>query len=272
MNIFSKILDTFKKPTTYESQILRNAINEEIPKLNPNNIKIDRPKIDKIIVTEKQEIELKKNLYTFNFTLEKFSTILINPQEKEWFDAIYEILPKYDINTPERVAGFLAQTCHECLDYTVMEENLYYSAKGLQKTFPKYFGSIAEANKYAKKPELIANKVYGNRMGNGPSTSGDGWKFRGRGPIQCTGKKNYIACSKFLFNDLRLVTDPNLILKDKNIAIMSACWYWSINNLNRYCDKGDIVGMTKRINGGTNGLDNRKVRYTKYLAILKNNK
>ena len=268
MSIFSKLFSTFKKPSTYEEQVLHNAINGEIPKLNPNNIKIDRPKIDKIIVTEKEENQLKKNLYTFNFTEEKFCKILINPQEKLWFDAIYEILPKYGINTPERVAGFLAQTCHECLDYTVMQENLNYSAKGLQKTFPKYFGSIAEANKYAKKPELIANKVYANRMGNSSSTSGDGWKFRGRGPIQCTGKNNYIACSKFLFNDLSLVNDPDLILKDKKIAIMSACWYWSANNLNRYCDKNDVVGMTKRINGGTNGLADRKVRYNKYLAIL----
>lgn len=268
MSIFSKLFSTFKKPETYEEKILHNAINNEVPKLNPNNIKIDRPKVDKIVVTEQEEKTLSKNLYTFDFTEEKFCKILVNPEEKLWYNAIYEILPKYGINTPERVAGFLAQTCHECLDYTIMEENLYYSAAGLRKTFPKYFGTPSIAAQYAKKPQLIANKVYANRMGNGSPESGDGWKYRGRGPIQCTGKHNYIACSKFLFNDLSLVNDPDLILKDKKIAIMSACWYWSSNNLNKYCDKKDVVGMTKRINGGTNGLADRKVRFNKYLAIL----
>ena len=190
-----------KKPETYEEKVLHNAINNEIPKLNPNNVKIDRPKVDIIVVTEQEEKLLSKNLYTFDFTEEKFCKILVNPEEKLWYDAIYEILPKYGINTPERVAGFLAQTCHECLDYTVMQENLYYSATGLRKTFPKYFGTPSIAAQYAKKPQLIANKVYANRMGNGSPESGDGWKYRGRGPIQCTGKNNYIACSKFLFEE-----------------------------------------------------------------------
>lgn len=273
MSIFSKIISIFKTPTTYKERVIQNALDEKIPEIKPvQKQNLDTLKADNIIVTREAVKELNKNLYTFNFTFEKFSKILINPQEKEWFDAMYDVLPKYNINTPERVAGFLAQTCHECLDYTIMEENLYYSAAGLRKTFPKYFASVAAASSYAKKPQMIANRVYANRMGNGSPASGDGYKFRGRGPIQCTGKNNYTACSKFLYNDLRLVNDPDLIIKDKKIAIMSACWFWSINNLNRYCDKNDITGMTKRINGGTNGLADRKVRYNKYLTILRNNK
>lgn len=268
MSIFSKLSSLFRKDLSISNNIIQNAIEEKVAELQVS--KLDVKASDKIVVTE-QEIK-KLNPYTFNFTYDKFSRILINPQEKLWFDVMYEILPKYNINTPERVAGFLAQTCHESLDYTVMEENLYYSAAGLRKTFPKYFASVAAASSYAKKPQMIANKVYANRMGNGSSASGDGYKFRGRGPIQCTGKNNYTSCSKFLFNDLRLVTDPDLIIKDKKIAVMSACWYWSTNNLNRYCDKNDIVGMTTRINGGTIGLADRKVRYNKYLTILKNNK
>jgi putative chitinase len=270
MSIFSKIISIFKSPTTYEEKVFQNALDGKVPELKPiQKENSDKLKADNIIVTREDIKDLNKNLYTFDFTFEKFSKILINPQEKEWYDAIYDVLPKYGINTPERVAGFLAQTCHECLDYTVMEENLYYSAAGLRKTFPKYFASVAAASSYAKNPKKIANRVYANRMGNGSSASGDGYKFRGRGPIQCTGKTNYTACSKFLYNDLRLVSDPDLILKDKKIAIMSACWYWSTNNLNRYCDKNDVTGMTKKINGGTNGLQSRKIKFEKYLKILK---
>lgn len=260
--MFSNFFSIFKKPKTAEEVILQNAIDNAQLKLDSNNIKIVREEVR----LEEQEEECS---YTFDFTKEKFQKILINKESGLWYSAMLDILCEYDINTPERIAGFLAQTCHECLDYAIMQENLNYSSNGLKKTFPKYFGDISIANKYAKKPELIANKVYANRMGNGNFESGDGWKYRGRGPIQCTGKSNYIACSKFLFGDLRLVENPDLILTDKRIAIMSACWYWSVNNLNKYCDKKDIVGMTKRINGGSNGLENRKVRFNKYLTILK---
>nr|QMP82871.1 MAG: putative chitinase [Caudoviricetes sp.] len=263
MSIFTKIVSIFKTPTNEKENIIQNALDNKSQKLD-----ISKP-VDKIVVTNEDLKVLEKNPYTFNFTFTKFSKIMSNPQEKEWFDAIYNVLPKYGINTPERVAGFFAQTFHESLDYTVLEENLYYSAAGLRKTFPKYFKSVAAASSYAKKPQKIANYVYGNRMGNGNVASGDGYKFRGRGPIQVTGKNNYTLCSKFLFNDLRLISDPDLIIKDKKVCIMSACWYWSYRNINRYCDKKDIIGMTKAINGGTNGLSDRKVRFNKYLTILK---
>ena len=264
MSIFSKILDIFKKPVTYEEQVIRNALDEKLPA-----IVFDKNVTDTIVVTNEEVKNLNKNPYTFNFTQEKFCKILINPEEKIWFDVMYNILPQYGINTPERVAGFLAQTCHESQDYNVLEENLYYSASGLRKTFPKYFGSAATASKYSRKPKMIANLVYSNRMGNGNVASGDGYKFRGRGPIQITGKYNYTECSKFLFKDSRLVNNPDLILTDKKICIMSACWYWSLKNINKTCDKKDVVTMTKLINGGTIGLADRKVRFNKYLLILK---
>jgi putative chitinase len=263
MNIFTKILSLFNKPKSNTDIIIQNALNDKIPPLI-----IDKPVYDKIIITPEEVKDLNKNPYTFNFTFEKFSRILVNPQEKQWYDAMYEILPKYGINTPERVAGFLAQTCHESLDYTVLEENLYYSASGLRKTFPRYFSSTSTAAAYAKKPQKIANLVYASRMGNGNPASGDGYKFRGRGPIQITGKFNYTACSKFLYKDLRLVNDPDVILKSKVDCVMSACWFWSSKNINKYCDKKDVAGMTKVINGGSNGLADRKVRFNKYLLIL----
>ena len=255
MSIINKFFSSFNK----NQEIIDLALSE---KIETTHILNDKPTIDKIIFT----IEDISPKYTFDFTEEKFKKIFIHPQSKEWFVSIYEILPLYNINTPERVAAFLAQTCHESLDYTMLEENLYYTASGLRKTFPKYFKSVSAASSYAKNPQKIANLVYGNRMGN--NNSGDGYKFRGRGPIQCTGKNNYTECSKFLFNDLTLVNDPDLILRDKKISIMSACWFWSVNDLNKYCDKMDIVGMTNKINGGTNGLADRKVRFTKYLTIL----
>lgn len=264
MSIFSKLFSIFRKPTTNNEIIIQNALEEKIPA-----IMIDKPRVDKIVVTQEDVKNLTKNPYTFDFTEEKFRKILVNSEEKLWFDAMYNILPSYGINTPERVAGFLAQTCHESQDYNVLEENLHYSASGLRKTFHRYFGSIATAGKYAKKPKMIANLVYSNRMGNGNVASGDGYKFRGRGPIQITGKYNYINCSKYLFNDSRLVEKPDLILLDKEICIMSACWYWSIKNINRSCDKKDILTMTKLINGGTNGIADRRVRFNKYLTILR---
>lgn len=268
MSIISKVLSTFKTPSTYEEQVIQNALDEKLPEIKPiQKQNLDKLKADNIIVIREEVKDLPKNLYTFNFTFEKFSKILKNPQEKAWYDAMYDVLPKYNINTPERVAGFLAQTCHESLEYTEMEENLYYTASGLRKTFPKYFKSVAAASSYAKNPQKIANLVYGNRMGN--NNSGDGYKFRARGPIQVTGKNNYEVCSKFLFGDLRLVETPDLIVADKTVCIMSACWFWEQNKINKFCDKKDIVGMTKAINGGSNGLQDRKVRFEKYLSILK---
>lgn len=172
--------------------------------------------------------------------------------------ALNKYLSKYEINTVNRIAGFLAQCGHESLDFTVLRENLNYGAKGLMVTFKKYFPDEATAKKYERKPEAIANRVYANRMGNGPESSGDGWKHRGRGAIQLTGKDNY---TRFAAAIDKNIDETIAHLETLDGAIESACWFWKTNKLNVFCDKDDIVGMTKLINGGTIGLDDRRSHY-----------
>lgn len=164
------------------------------------------------------------------------------------------LLNKYQINTPLRLAHFFAQIAHES-NLKPISENLNYSAQGLLNTFSKYFKSLEEANKYARKPEAIANKVYANRMGNGDETSGEGWKYRGRGLIQITGKDNYKALSRDTGIDY--VNNPDLLLTEAD-SMISALWYWNKINANSKADKDDIIAITKAINGGTNGLEHRK--------------
>jgi putative chitinase len=173
-------------------------------------------------------------------------------------ECLTEQFEKYEINTANRAAGFLAQCGHESAGFTVLKENLNYSADGLNKIFKKYFPTVADATPYARNPEKIANKVYANRMGNGPESSGDGYKFRGRGAIQLTGHDNYTQFAK----SVGLTVDEAVAdLETLDGAIESACWFWKKNGLNAICDKDDIVTMTKRINGGTIGLDDRKKHY-----------
>lgn len=209
------------------------------------------------------------NLYLFNFTLDKFKLILKNTEEELWYKEVYDVLYSYEINTVSRVAGFLAQTCHESQDFNILTENLNYSAKRLCQVWPKRFPNLTIAKQYERNSQKLANKVYANRMGNGDESSGDGWKFRGRGIIQCTGRSNYTTASKFLFNDLRLIDNPDQVATDKNVCIKVACWYWTMRNINISCDKKDIITMTKLINGGTIGLEDRRIRFNKYLNILK---
>jgi putative chitinase len=188
-----------------------------------------------------------------------------NPQA--WTTALNEVLPTYKIDTPERIASFLAQCGHESAGFTVLQENLNYSADGLNKIFKKYFPTPESAQPYARKPEMIANRVYGGRMGNGDEASGEGYKFRGRGPIQLTGKDNYAACSDFLFQDDTLLQNPDMLL-DPEYALHSACWFWWKNDLNNYADSADLVTMTKRINGGTIGLEDRIKHYNHAMEIF----
>ena len=168
---------------------------------------------------------------------------------------------------PRRCAGFLAQIAHESGGFNAVVENLNYSAKGLMGTFKKYFPNEELAKQYERKPEMIANRVYGGRMGNGDEASGEGYKFRGRGPIQLTGKDNYTACSDFLFQDDTLVQNPDMLL-DPEYALHSACWFWWKNDLNNYADSADLVTMTKRINGGTIGLEDRIAHYNHAMEIF----
>jgi putative chitinase len=185
----------------------------------------------------------------------------------EWYENLLNILPEYDIDTPHRVAAFMAQCGHESGGFTVMQENLNYSAKGLRGTFGKYFPNDDIAKQYERKPEKIANRVYGNRMGNGPEESGEGWYFRGRGIVQITGKNNYTKCSQSLFESNVLVENPDLLLETE-YAIHSACWFWSAARLNELADVGDIKTMTKRINGGFIGLEDRIKHYNHAIEIL----
>jgi putative chitinase len=159
-----------------------------------------------------------------------------------------------EINTVPRLRYLLAQVGHESLGLTVLEENLNYSWAGLYKTFPKYFTS-EQARAYARQPERIANRVYANRMGNGPESSGDGWKYRGRGVIQLTGRANYQAVAK-RFTEINCVDDPDVI-KTPDGAMAALVTFWVENRCNAYADARDFVGLTKRINGGTNGLQDR---------------
>jgi putative chitinase len=201
-------------------------------------------------------------------TVEQFSHMF--PRNKDpqgWTKALVEVLPTYKIDTPERIASFLAQCGHESAGFTVLQENLNYSADGLNKIFKKYFPTLESAQPYARKPEMIANRVYGGRMGNGDEASGEGYKFRGRGPIQLTGKDNYAACSDFLFQDDTLLQNPDMLL-DPEYALHSACWFWWKNDLNNYADSADLVTMTKRINGGTIGLEDRIKHYNHAMEIF----
>jgi len=176
-----------------------------------------------------------------------------------------ELMPKYGIDTPLRQRHFFAQLLHESGGFNFVRENLNYSADGLLKTFPRHFPTRQLAEQYARQPERIANRVYADRMGNGNEASGDGWRHIGRGLIQTTGKNNYTATSQALFGDNRLLTQPHL-LEEPRHAVESACYFWKANNLNALADRNDIEGLTRRINGGLNGLDDRR-KYFNNLEI-----
>lgn len=183
----------------------------------------------------------------------------------EWCEILNDLLPKYDIDSPQRIAAFLAQCSHESGHFEKLVENLNYGAKGLVMTWPKRFTTTDLANKYARQPEAIANFVYANRLGNGDESSGDGWKYRGRGLIQLTGKYNYQKFADTVGISLEQTIN---YLQTKQGAAEAACLFWKNNNLNRFADNGDIKGMTKVINGGFLGLPEREENYTKALTIL----
>ena len=181
-----------------------------------------------------------------------------NPYLDHWTDALNKILPDYGIDTPQRVAAFIAQAAHESGNFTALHENLNYRAVTLRKVFPKYFPTDEMAAQYAQQPERIANRVYANRMGNGPEESGDGFRYCGRGLIQLTGQQNYQNFADSIETPLEQIPD---FLQTFEGAVQSACWFWENNNLNQYADTDDILTMTKRINGGTIGLEDRKRHY-----------
>jgi putative chitinase len=181
---------------------------------------------------------------------------------------IPNIITKFNCNTPLRLAHFLAQCGHESGNFKAVSENLNYSAKGLLGTFSKYFNSTTAAQ-YERKPEMIASKVYGGRMGNGDESTKEGWKFRGRGYIQLTGKSNYVAFTKFIGEDC--IGNPDLVATKYPLA--SAAFFFDSNKLWSICDRGatdaDITAVTKRVNGGTIGLVDRIKHFKEYYTLLK---
>lgn len=192
-----------------------------------------------------------------------------NPEPAVWAESMANVFPTYEINTPQRVAAFLAQCGHESGGWTTFEENLNYSAQGLRKIFGKYFPTDELAMAYQRQPEKIANRIYANRMGNGPEESGDGFKYRGRGPIQLTGKANYTKFAQDMFEDWQnVVENPDWVTYDKDFALMSAIWFWNSHKLNHYADIGDLKQMTKIINGGYLGLEDRINHYNECIAEL----
>jgi putative chitinase len=204
--------------------------------------------------------------FTFNFTRNQLAQMIPgNPYIDHWFHALDEILPEYEINTPQRVAAFLAQCAHESGNFKFLKENLNYKAESLLKVFPKYFKTIDEARAYEKKPEKIANRIYGNRMGNGDESSGDGFRYCGRGLIQLTGKENY---SWFAASLEIPVEEASEYLETFEGAVQSACWFWETNSLNVQADAGDIKLMTRKINGGYIGLEDRIKHYNHALHIF----
>lgn len=186
---------------------------------------------------------------------------------KKFHAALEETFARFEMNTPERKASFIAQCGHESAGFKTFSENLNYSAQSMERVWPKHFNGGNSAA-YHRQPEKIANRAYRDRMGNGDEASGDGWKFRGRGAIQLTGKDNYTRFSKAVFGDARVLLDPDMV-SAAPCNFLSAGWFWSENDLNRYADSQDIVGQTKRINGGTHGLEDRKNRYAKALRVFK---
>lgn len=204
--------------------------------------------------------------FDFKFTPNQLREMIgPNPYLSHWHAALCDICPEYEINTPRRLAAFIAQCAHESGNFRILRENLNYKAASLMKTWPNRFPSMEIAQQYANKPEKIANKVYANRMGNRDEASGDGWRYLGRGLIQLTGKENYQWFAASLEMD---VDDLPEYMGTFEGAVQSACFFWEQTGLNKEADAGDIKTMTKKINGGYIGLDDRIKHYHHALHVL----
>ena len=201
-----------------------------------------------------------------NLTLDQLKQLI--PKNKHvtyWHNALSQLLPDYGIDTEQRIAAFVAQCAHESAEFTAIKENLNYRWESLRRTFPKYFPTDELARKYAQKPEAIANKVYANRMGNGDEASGDGYRYSGRGLIQLTGKDNYFWFAESISISPEEASEYMATFEG---ASQSACWFWETNNLNKWADQGDIETLTRKINGGTIGIEDRKKHYAHALHVL----
>jgi len=208
-----------------------------------------------------------KKLLTLNAIRKAMPNVSLT-SATDYLTPLVEALDEAGINTPARISAFLAQLGHESADFKFMEENLNYSADALVKVFPKYFNATTAAQ-YARQPQKIASKVYGGRMGNGPEATGDGWKYRGRGPIQLTGKDNYKAFTEAVGKKygVDFVANPDLLAQPK-WGFKAAAWYWTTRNLNALADQGNFDQITYRINGGYKGKEDRDKRFLAAKAAL----
>lgn len=184
----------------------------------------------------------------------------------KYVDPLNVLMAYSNINTPLRIAHFIAQLAHESASFNTVVENLNYSASALRKVFGKYFKTDEMANEYARKPEKIANRVYADRMENGDEASGDGWRYRGRGLIQLTGKANYRKCSDDI--GVNILNNPDMVANNPRMTVVVATWFWTKGDLNKWADKDDVFTITKRINGGTNGLPDRRKHLAHAKAVL----
>jgi len=201
-----------------------------------------------------------------NLTVDQLKNLIrTNVDYVNWYNALIKVLPDYQIDTPERLAAFISQCAHESNDFTEIRENLNYKAESLMRTWPSHFSTMEIANQYAHNQEMIANRAYANRMGNGSESSGDGWKFCGRGLIQLTGRSNY---QNFADSLQMNIGDVPAYLGTYEGAVQSACFFWENNNLNDWADKRDISKITKIINGGDLGSEDRMKRYDEAYNIL----
>src|SRR6056300_596176 len=209
---------------------------------------------------------MAKEHFKFNFEPWMAEELIHRDDWKDWYEAMCEILPLWEVDTIERVAMFVAQCGHESGGFRVLSENLNYSAKALNSIFPKYFKRAGrDANEYHRQPEKIANVIYANRMDNGDSDSGDGWRFRGGGILQLTGRYNYTKFGEAVDMSPEEAVD---YVRTKKGALDSACWFWDTNGLNKYADACDVKGATKRINGGYIGLEDREKHYEHAMEVL----
>lgn len=205
-----------------------------------------------------------------NFDKAQLMSIMPAAREQDierYIEALNTQLPRYKINTPLRMAHFIAQVAHESGSFKHHCEDLSYSAKALRCVFSKYFDCDEMAERYARKPQEIANLVYANRMGNGDTVSGDGWRYRGRGLIKLTGRENYANCAAFI--DYDCVENPDLLLNDPQVAVAAACWYWHSRKLNDVADRDDLKRITGKISSGCHGLESRKGFYERARQVLR---
>jgi putative chitinase len=204
--------------------------------------------------------------FDFDFRADQVHQMLQgNPHTQSWYDALVDELPKYQITSIPRVAMFIAQCGHESANFTALKENLNYKPQALMAIWRKRFPTMDIANQYAHNQEMIANRAYADRMGNGPEESGDGWKFHGRGLIQLTGRSLYEQFAKETGKELDECVD---YCETPDGAVESACFFWEHHNLNALSDAGDIDKVTKVINGGTLGIEDRTARYQHGLQVL----